>query len=90
MQKYKNQLRRHEQNIEEIKHELAEQKNKIKEQEENYKQHLQRHILDDLKETRFAGKPLYSYQDIADRYNVSCSYVQRLAAENGLSRRKRA
>lgn len=89
MQKYKKTLNRHEKDIDELKTALSEQRTKLENQEKQFLEHLNRHILDDLQETRYGGKFLYSYEDIANRHDVSTSYVQRLAADNGLSRRKK-
>lgn len=52
-------------------------------------EHLKCHILDDLQKNRYSEKFLYSHEDVAHRHNVSMNCVQRLLAENGLSRRKK-
>ena len=63
--------------------------NEVKKLEKEHDRHIERHIVDDLQAVRFSGsdKPLYTYQEIADRYNVPVSTVSRVAEENGLLRR---
>ena len=58
---------------------------------QEYEKHIERHIKDDLMQERFpgSGKSLYSYNDIADRYDVSTSKVQRVAEDNSLTRRNK-
>ena len=58
--------------------------------ENKFDEHIRRHIIDDLLRTRSNGKPYFSYKDIAERYNVSTSMVQRIAVEEDLTRRNRA
>jgi hypothetical protein len=55
-----------------------------------FQQHIEIHVKDDLIKPRFVGsdKPLYTYEDIADKYDISKSSVQKIAEENGLNRRK--
>lgn len=76
-------LDNHDRDIRELQHE-------VKKSKEEFDRHLERHILDDLQATRFPGsdKPMYTYSDIADRYNVSQSKVQRTAVDNNVTRRK--
>jgi AraC-like DNA-binding protein len=62
-------------------------KNKNNQLETAFNKHIERHVIDDLQQTRYNGKPLYSYSDIADRHNLSVSTVQRIAIAQGLTRR---
>ena len=61
----------------------------VKKLKKEYDTHILRHILDDLQQERFVGsdKPLYTYQEIADRHNTSPATVTRIASEHGLQRR---
>ena len=63
--------------------------NDVKKLKKDYDSHILGHILDDLQKERFAGadKPLYTYQEIADRHNTSPATVARIASEHGLQRR---
>lgn len=63
--------------------------NNVQKLKRDYDEHILRHILDDLQQERFpgSGKPLYTYQEIADRYNTSAATVNRIASEHGLLRR---
>ena len=56
-----------------------------------YDEHIVSHIIDDLQKERFAGsgKPMYTYSEIADKYNTSTSTVARIADDHGLNRRKK-
>lgn len=58
----------------------------------NLMNHIDMHIKDDLSAKRFPGsdKPMFTYEEIGERYGVSKSYVQRQAEENGLNRRGRS
>ena len=51
--------------------------------------HIEFHVKEDLQQPRFAGsdKYLYTYEDIAKNHNIPKSRVQKIAEENGLSRR---
>ncbi len=82
-------LEQHDKDIDKLKSETERLKNDAEKIKNQYESHIERHIIDDLSTERFpgAGKPLYSYSDIAERYNVSTSKVQRIARENGLTRR---
>ena len=73
-----------------VEKDLLQAKRDLQRQQEEYNQHIRRHVIDDLQETRYNGKPLYSYADIADRHGISTSAVQRIAIEEGLTRRNKA
>ncbi len=78
------------QRLDYMEKDIRKMKQNLEEQKNEFERHLRTHIIDDLQETRYNGKPLYSYADIADRHDVSKSYVNKIAAEEGLSRRNRA
>lgn len=78
------------QRLDSVEKDLSEVKRDLQRQQEEYEQHIRRHVIDDLNETRHGGKPLYSYQDIAERHELSTSAVQRIAIKEGLTRRKKA
>lgn len=63
--------------------------NDVKKLKKDYDAHILGHILDDLQKERFVGsdKPLFTYQEIADRHNTSAATVTRIASEHGLQRR---
>ena len=63
--------------------------NEVKKLKKDYDKHIIRHMLDDIQQERFpgSGKPLYTYQDIADRYDTSASTISRIAGEHDLLRR---
>ena len=65
--------------------------NEVQQLKKKYDEHIVSHIIDDLQKERFAGsgKPMFTYSDVADRYNTSTSTVSRIAEEYGLSRRKK-
>jgi hypothetical protein len=65
--------------------------NDVQRLKKQYDEHIVSHIIDDLQKERFAGsgKPMYTYSEVADRYNTSASTVARIADEHGLNRRKK-
>jgi len=69
--------------------EILKLKQSAEQTQREYEEHIERHIVDDLMLERFSGsgKKMYSYADIAGRYGVSVSKVQRIAEKNGLMRR---
>lgn len=71
---------------------IGKMKRDIERDKTNLMNHIDMHIKDDLVAPRFPGsnKPLFTYDEIAERYDVSKSYVQRKAEENGLNRRGRS
>lgn len=78
------------QRLDNVENDLLKVKRDLERQKEEYEQHIRRHVIDDLQEKRYNGKALYSYADIADRYDISTSAVQRIAIAEGLTRRNRA
>lgn len=52
--------------------------------------HIDMHIIEDLQKTRFTGsdKPLYTYDEIAEKHDIPKSRVQKVAEDNNLTRRK--
>lgn len=48
-----------------------------------------RNVMDDITRETYpgSGRPLYTYEDIGKRNNMSASKVSRIAEETGLSRR---
>ncbi len=78
------------QRLDNVERDLSLVRRDLQRQQEKYEQHLRRHVIDDLLETRYNGKPLYSYADIADRHQISTSAVQRIAIAEGLTRRNKA
>lgn len=76
-------LDKHENEINQLKQEAIEVNRK-------YEEHLEMHIKEDLQAERFPGsnKPLYTYDDIAQKHNVKKNRVQKIAEENNLTRRK--
>lgn len=48
-----------------------------------------RNVVDDLTAVRFHGsdKPVFTYNEIAERNNTSSATITRIAVKNGLSRR---
>ena len=65
--------------------------NDVQRLKKQYDEHIVSHIIDDLQKERFAGsgKPMYTYSEVADKYNTSASTVARIADEHGLNRRKK-
>ncbi|OPH52190.1 hypothetical protein BC351_33190 [Paenibacillus ferrarius] len=63
--------------------------NEFRKLKKDYDVHILRHIKDDLQQERFpgSGKPLYTYDEIAERHNSSASTINRIAGEHGLLRR---
>lgn len=78
------------QRLDHVERDVSDMKRELERQQEEYEQHIRRHVIDDLQETRYNGKPLYSYADIADRHGISVSAVQRIAMAEGLTRRNKA
>ena len=78
------------QRLDNVERDLSLVRRDLQRQQEKYEQHLRRHVIDDLLETRYNGKPLYSYADIVDRHQISTSAVQRIAIAEGLTRRNKA
>ncbi len=83
-------IERVEKGIKDLKNSFEEQKASYEKQKALYENHVRRHVIDDLQETRYNNKPLYSYADIADRYDISVNAVQKIASEENLTRRNRA
>ena len=78
------------QRLDNVERDLLQAKRDLDRQRDEYERHIRRHVIDDLQETRYNGKPLYSYADIADRHDISTSAVQRIAIAEGLTRRNKA
>lgn len=78
------------QRLDNVERDLSQLKRDLDRQQDEYERHIRRHVIDDLQETRYNGKSLYSYADIADRHNISTSAVQRIAIAEGLTRRNKA
>ncbi len=78
------------QRLDNVERDLSQVKRDLDRQRDEYERHIRRHVIDDLQETRYNGKPLYSYADIADRHDISTSAVQRIAIAEGLTRRNKA
>lgn len=78
------------QRLDNVERDLLQAKRDLDKQRDEYERHIRRHVIDDLQETRYNGKPLYSYADIADRHDISTSAVQRIAIAEGLTRRNKA
>ena len=78
------------QRLDNVERDLSQVKRDLVRQRDEYERHIRRHVIDDLQETRYNGKPLYSYADIADRHDISTSAVQRIAIAEGLTRRNKA
>lgn len=64
-------------------------KDEVRNLQKQYDEHSLMHILDDLDKETFpgSGRPLYTYDNIADRNGTSPSTVSRIAEEHGRSRR---
>ena len=78
------------QRLDNVERDLSQVKRDLDRQRDEYERHIRRHVIDDLQETRYNGKPLYSYADIANRHDISTSAVQRIAIAEGLTRRNKA
>ena len=78
------------QRLDNVERDLSQLKRDLDRQQDEYERHIRRHVIDDLQETRYNGKPLYSYADIANRHDISTSAVQRIAIAEGLTRRNKA
>ena len=78
------------QRLDNVERDLSQVKRDLDRQRDEYERHIRRHVIDDLQETRYNGKPLYSYAHIADRHHISTSAVQRIAIAEGLTRRNKA
>ena len=83
-QKVHDKLRNHDRDINEIK-------NNVQQLQKQYNDMNLRNILDDLDKETFqgSGRPLYTYENIADRNNTSASTVARIAEEHGKNRRSK-
>lgn len=86
-------LDQHDKFIGNLQKDVEELVNKVKETETikvTLESHIDTHIKDDLVMPKFLGsdKYLYTYDEIAERYEVPKSRVQKVAEENNLSRRK--
>ncbi len=78
------------QRIENVEDKYFKLEKEISDLGEKYKEHIRLHVIDDLQETRYNGKPYYSYADIAERHHISVAAVQRIAISEGLTRRGKA
>lgn len=86
-------MRKHGSNGDRLDHhdsEIKKLKNEAKESQEKFEKHVEMHIKRDLQEPRYPGsdKYLYTYDDIANLHEVPKSKVQKIAEDNGLTRRK--
>lgn len=74
-----------------LQKETKELQKEIKQFNANIDKHIIRHIVEDLRKRKFEGsqKPLYTYQEIANKYNTSKSSIQRIASKFMLSRRQK-
>lgn len=61
----------------------------IKELKEEFEKHIEKHIVDDLQKETFpgSGRPLYTYEHIAERNDTNPTHVCRVAKNHGISRR---
>lgn len=78
------------QRLDAVEDDMRQAKRELEKQKENYEKHIRFHVIEDLQEMRHGDKPMYSYADIADRHDISTSMVQRIAMQEGLTRRKKA
>lgn len=76
------------QRLDSVEKDILSIQKELKEKQKDFEEHLKTHIIEDLQETRFGGKYMYSYKDIAEKYNVSFGFVQRTAIKENLTRRK--
>lgn len=86
-------LSRSEKDIATIKSDMQDINDKISELQQQQESQLLRNILDDLDEETYrnSGRPMYTYDDIADRWGVTRSKVQKTAeigALEGKTRRR--
>lgn len=60
-------------------------KQKADKAQDQWEKHVKMHIEQDLNTKKFPGseKPLYTYEEIADKHGVSKSKVQKVAEEVG-------
>lgn len=77
------------QKIDRLDKDVNKLKQEMEKSREQFERHLEMHIIDDLNQPRFQGspKPMYTYDEVAERHGVSKSRVQRVAESNGLTRR---
>lgn len=64
---------------------------RVQKLERQYDAHIISHIVEDLDCETFtnSGRYMYTYNDLAQKYNTSASTISRIAEEHGLSRRNR-
>jgi hypothetical protein len=70
--------------------EISNLKREAEKSKEKFEQHITVHIKEDLMTPKFKGseKYLYTYDEIAEKYDIPKSRVQKVAEENDLTRRK--
>ena len=73
-----------------VEDEMRQAKRALEAEKEKFENHIRFHVMEDLKERRYGDKPMFSYEDIANRHGISTSAVQRIAMQEGLTRRKKA
>lgn len=68
---------------------ISELEEKLNKYQGTFDKHIEDHIIEDLQTPRFPGsdKPLYTYEEIAEKRNVTKAKVQKIANENNLTRR---
>lgn len=71
---------------------LSNIENHLQKLEKKYDDHIIAHIVEDLDCETFtnSGRYMYTYNDLAQKYNTSASTISRIAEEHGLSRRNKS
>lgn len=84
-------LSRTERDITDIKRNIQDMNQKISELQQQQESQIERNILDDLDAETFynSGRPLYTYDDIAERWGVTRSKVQKTAERAALEGKTR-
>lgn len=75
--------------LDQCEKDIFELKKEMDRSKEAFDRHIEEHVKEDLQEKRFQGsnKFMYTYEDIAQKNNISKAKVQKIAEENGLTRR---
>lgn len=76
------------QRLDKVEKDISELKRAVTQAQENLDKHVEGHVIEDLQEKRqYSDRYMYTYDEIANKNNISKAKVQRIAEENGLNRR---
>ena len=82
----RDRISKNENAVSDLKTEIQDIKIQIADLQKQQDEQLERAILDDLEEETYykSGRPLYTFDDIAERWSVSKAKVQRIAESAAL------